>query len=187
MCSVGLISGGWRPFELIYWNLWETSLRWFGLWDMVGFLLEAALSRWVRCDCEAADMVNNNAWAVALKCVLFSPKFVKKTIPLNWTTTSSVNCSCFQWVFLHIMNVFALQPECCSRSQDSSNRATFFKSSVVHFLLACMNCSLGLLLLPDSSDSQSGLLLVWPIWFHVSGIQRCSPTYFCCNQRWEMY
>ncbi len=74
-----------------------------------------------------------------------------------------------------LRQILTLPSECCSRNQDSSDQATFFQSTIVQFLWACVNCILRVLFLADRSGTRCGLLLLEPICFRVQVL---------CVQRW---
>ncbi len=95
--------------------------------------------------------------------------------PLAWTVEtpqdgSMLSCSLCQ--------ILTLPTECRSRNRDSSDKSTFFQSSIVQFWWACVNCSLRVLLLADRSGTRFGFLLLWPIRFRVRRVVH-SEMVFC--------
>ncbi len=101
--------------------------------------------------------------------------------PAAWTVEtrqdrSMISCSLCQ--------ILTIPSECRSRNQDSSDETMFFKSSIVQFWWACVNCILHFLFLVDRmapgvvfccwSTSDSG--------FDVLCVQRWYSAYLGCNE-----
>ncbi len=90
--------------------------------------------------------------------VLRGPKCTKKsTPPPAWTVETRQDGSMLSY---YLCQILTLPSECHNRNRDSSDKATFFKSSIVQFWGACANWSLCFLFLTERSDTRYGLLLL---------------------------
>lgn len=99
--------------------------------------------------CTAQQSIKNRGTYTLPDTLLVTPHWLHLTY---WVQV----CFCCQ---IHVVMLFAqnshVTTKCCSISRDLSDQSTFFQSSVVELWLACVNCSIGFLLLAD----RSGLLL----------------------------
>ncbi len=92
------------------------------------------------------------------------PKVCQENIPHTitppppaWTVEtrqhgSMLSCS--------LRQILTLPSECCSRNRDTTDKATFFQSSIVQLWWACVNCNLCFLFLADRNSTRCGLLLL---------------------------
>ncbi len=164
------------------------------VWDDLSFvtwciiLQEVAIRRWVHCSHKGMDMVSNNTpgrlWRLNdAQLVLRGPKCAKKISPTHYTTTTSSLNQDGSMLSCSFCQILTLPSECRSRNRDSSDQATFSRSSMVQFWWACANCSLRFLFLADRSSTQCDFCCCSPSasGFDVLCIQRWHSAYLGCK------
>ncbi len=141
-------------------------------------MLEVAITRWAYCGHKGMNIVKNSiqvGWSVNVKLVLRGLKFAHTITPAAaWTVDKRQDGSMLSCCLCQILT---LASELCSKSQVSSDQATFFQSYIV-FWWSCVNCSLVFFL------SWQEWHLVWSsaVVDHLLCVQRCSSANLGCNE-----